>query len=56
MRRLERRDSEDGMEGRPALVNTPRPVHGGCSMSQGSDDKEEVTGDRSMDLLGFGLS
>lgn len=56
MRRLERRDSEDGMEGRPALVNMPRPVNGGCSMSQGSDDKEEVTRDCSMDLLGFGLS
>lgn len=55
MRRLEG-DGEDRMEGHLALVNMPRPVNVGCSMSQGSDDREEVPGTHSMDLLGFGLS
>lgn len=45
-----RRDGEGGMEGRPALVHMPGPVNGGCSVSQGGDDKEDVPGNRSMDL------
>lgn len=44
MRRLERKDGEDGMAGLPALVNMARPVNGGHGMSQGSDDDDEVTG------------
>lgn len=49
-----RRDSEDGMEGRPVLVTMRRPVNGGHSVSQGSDDKEEVRGNHSMEPVGLG--
>lgn len=44
------------MEGHPALVHMPGPVNGGYSLSQGSDDKEEVPGNHSMDLVEWGSS